>query len=364
MSAPHPALLDLVAGREPASVADERRLLESAVEHRLVSLVLRAHEQGLLHLSTDGETDLAIRELAQQQIHHQLWQALAAIEEVLAGLGVDVAVLKGIATEACWYDGVGERTYTDLDLLLDPGVLDDVTDVVVALDPERGDTPAISELTRKRLLQHVDLRFGRVPVDLHFDPLKLGVPTRSLDSVWQSTIRVDTPHGSIRVVAPEVELVLLLLHLNKDGFALLGPFLDIARLVDRAALDWDRVREFVRSEGLDVPVWKSLELVSRTVGIDLDHEHITGPRAWSWERVWGGRALAGVPDAPTRVSAQPLLPFHARGRVADNVREVRRQLLPHRALLEVAGRIRPGDSYLRYVAIDRLRSEPAVSGEW
>ena len=72
------------------------------------------------------------------------------------------------------------------------------------------------------------------------------------------------------MLAPELALVAFLTHLNKDRFAYLSAFGDIARVVGHPGLDWDLVERFVAGEGLAVPVWKSLDVVARTLELDLD----------------------------------------------------------------------------------------------
>ena len=358
MTAPHPALLDLASGRPPAPIDDEAKFLRSVGEHRMVATVLAAHQEGAIGLSPATATALGMWDLAERRAHLLFWQTVHEVEQRLAPVGAAVAVLKGIATESQWYDGLGQRACTDVDLLLDPGAFADLGAVVDALDPGRGDASTIEWLVGRRLLQHVDLRVGATQVDLHFDALKVGIPTRQAGEVWASARVVDTPHGTIRVLRPEIELVLLLLHLNKDRFAYLGPFFDIARILERADLDHGYLRRFVAAEGLDVPVWKSLVAVTATLGIDpgVDVPRPTGPRAWSWDRLWGARVRLGGHEARERApSVQRFLAAHASGRARDTLRELRRQVVPRRELLEVAGRLEPGRSYLRYLAVDRRR---------
>jgi hypothetical protein len=356
MTAPHPALVDIASGRPVEPVADEAAFLRSAGEHRMGAAILAAHQEGAIELSPSTVTTLGMWDLAERRGHLILWQTVRDVEARLAPTGAAVAVLKGIATEARWYDELGQRACTDVDLLLDPAALGDLAAVVDALDPERARSSTIAWLVARRLLQHVDLRVGSTQVDLHFDALKIGIPTQQGDEVWDSTRVVETPQGTLRVLRPEIELVLLLLHLNKDRFAYLGPFLDVAHILDRAPLDHGYLRQFVAGEGLDVPVWKSLAAVADTLALEVDVPRPTGPRAWSWDRLWGADARLGGHEARERApSVQRFLAAHASGRAVETVREARRQALPRRELLEVAGRLEPGGSYLRYLAVDRRR---------
>lgn len=361
MTAPHPALLAVAADREAPPVGDQGAFLRSVSEHRMTGRILAAHEQGALRLSDDAARTLGMWDLAERRDHLRFWRALGEVQARLAPLGARVAVLKGIATEARWYDELGQRACTDLDLLLAPRDLGAAADVVAAIDPGRDCPTRLDVVVWRRLLQHIDLNVGDVPVDLHFDPLKVGLPARRLDDVWHATQVLDTPHGWIRVLRPEDELVLLLLHLNKDRFAYLGPFLDIRQMLERAPLDWDELRADVAAEGLDVPVWKSFAAVADVLGLDqvgIEHDvpRITGPRAWSWDRLWGRHAQLGGDEGRARApSVQRFLALHAAGRTGDKARELRRQMLPPRPLLEIAGRLEPGGSYVGHLALGRTR---------
>jgi hypothetical protein len=350
VTAPHPALIDIAARRPPGALGDEAAFLRSVDEHRMTAAVLAAHERGAMRLTSPTVTTLGMWDLAERRRHLAFWETLREVESRLAPTGAAVAVLKGIATEARWYDELGQRACRDVDLLLDPGALGEVGAVVDALDPTHGHQTSVASLVSRRLLQHVDLHVGPTQVDLHFDVLKLGIPTRQAGDVWASTEVIATPHGSLRVLRPEHELVLLLLHLNKDRFAYLGPFLDIERILTRASLDEGFLRHFVEAEGLDVPVWMSLAAVADVLALDLEVTRPTGPRARSWERLWGGRSRLGGHEGRARAPAiGRLLPAHATGRTADILREARRQVVPPRGLAEVAGRLAPGGSYVRYL---------------
>jgi hypothetical protein len=352
VTAPHPALLDIAARRPPGPVGDEAAFLRSVDEHRMTAAVLAAHERGALRLASSTVTTLGMWDLAERRRHLAYWETLREVESRLAPTGAAVAVLKGIATEARWYDELGQRTCRDVDLLLDPGALGEVEAVVDALDPTHGHLSTVASMVSRGLLQHVDLHVGATQVDLHFDALKLGIPTLQTREVWAATEVIATPHGSLRVLRPEHELVLLLLHLNKDRFAYLGAFLDIERILTRAPLDESFLRHFVEAEGLDVLFWMSLAAVADVLALDREVPRPAGLRARSWERLWGARTRVGGHEARDRAPtiSRALLPAHATGRTADIVREARRQVLPPRGLAEIAGRLAPGGSYLRYLA--------------
>lgn len=363
MTAPHPALLEVAALRPVEVVVDEGDFLASASEHRMVGAALVAAQDGRLALSGPALTTLSVHDLGERREHLRFWATIAEAQELLAGSGVEVAVLKGVATEARWYDQLGQRVTTDVDLLLSPDALPRVVEVIERLDPDYRRSAAAEWLVRRWLLQHVDLRMGITQVDLHFDPLKVGLPLRQLYEVWRGTEELVTPHGTIRVLAPEVELVLLLLHLNKDRFSYLGPFLDIRQIVERGQLDWGRVAAFVEAEGLEVPVWCSLAKVAGVLGLELPNHRVSGPRVWSWERLWGrDRGLGGHAGRLAAPGPQQMLALHARGRTTEALSDLRRHLLPQRQLLEVAGRLEPDASYLSALVGAARRRSPLGRG--
>ena len=350
MTTPHPALFEIAAGRPADASNDEAAFLLSCHEHRMVGAALEANENGQLALGAVALETLGIWDLGEQREHLRFWRTHTEVREALRPLGVEVAVLKGIATEARWYDHLGQRVTTDLDLFLDPAALPHVREVIEHLDPAYGPTDPVDWLVRRRLLPHVDLHVGATQVDLHFDPLKVGVPIRQLHRAWSTTEELPTARGTIRVLSPDVELVLLLLHLNKDRFSYLGPFLDIARIVAWEPLAWDRVAAFVDDEGLEVPVWMSLAKVADILDLDVPVTRPAGPRARSWSRLWGtGKGLGGDAGRAAAKGPQRLLPLHFRGRPGDVLASLRREFLPHRQLLEVAGRLDHQGSYLRHL---------------
>ena len=358
MTAPHPALLKLIVGEEARHVDGEDAFLSSTAEHRMGALVLAALSAGKIQLSTDAALTLGMWALAERRRHVVFWETISDVIDRLDRLDVRAAIVKGVATEARWYDEVGQRVCTDVDLLIAPDNFDNIGQVVAALDPDRGSGSSIEWLVKRRMLQHVDLRVGPVQVDLHLDPFKVGLPTRQLGEIWASMSTIDTGHGAIHVLRPEIELVLLLLHLNKDRFAFLGTFLDIRQILERATIDWAYLRAFVAEEGFEVVVWKSLATVASVLTMDVEIPRVTGLRSLTWDLLWGRGSIMGGYEGRDRAPAiQRLLPYHARRRFRDMVREATRQLLPPRQLIEVAGRLDPGSSYLKYLTVDRFRAD-------
>src|SRR5690606_31274914 len=134
-------------------------------EHRMTAAVLAEHERGALGLSSPTLTTLGMWDLAERRRHLAYWETVREVEARLAPIGASVAVIKGIATEARWYDELGQRTCRDVDLLLDPGALGEVAAVVDALDPTHGHLSGVATMVSRRLMQHVDIHVGATQVD-------------------------------------------------------------------------------------------------------------------------------------------------------------------------------------------------------
>jgi hypothetical protein len=128
-------------------------------------------------------------------------------------------------------------------------------------------------------------------VDLHFDLLKYGIPDRQGPEIWSRTRHFSIDEGvTVRVLDPEIALVHLMLHANRDRFRHLIAYADLARLLAREQIDWAYVHRFVADEGLDVPVYASLDTMTDTLGLPrMEHPAIGGWRAALWRRLWTPR---------------------------------------------------------------------------
>lgn len=352
MARPSPALMDLATGR---SVSPDTGIVASAIEHRMGGLLLAAHESGAVSVPARELTALTASDLATGAWHRQLWQTLATVVTTLAERDLDVLAIKGVANEARWYRRLGERPCTDVDIVLAPHCVDRVDEVVVTLAPEVP-TGALTTLVRRRQLQHVHFNIADVAVDLHLDPFKLGIWTRNNGLWWDSSEWVEAPDGTrIRVLAPELALVGALTHLNKDRFACLGAYVEVARIVADPGLDWDRLVHFVAAEGLDIPVWASLAEVVTRLGLDLSVPAAGGWRRLAFERLWPPSVrLRGHDAADLGRKRQLMIPLLVQGRRREALAELRRSVVPPRELIEVHGDEFADHSYLRRITVDRV----------
>lgn len=362
MTSPHVAAIRIARGEQfsdPIDMAAAR----SIVEHRLTGLASVGISAGTYAADPAAARWLAVHHLRGVERHTHLWNAVEGVRSAFTERGIDWLMFKGVIVEHLLYEQIGQRPAGDLDVLVAPHHIHRAGEALAALQSDHPALVTVGELAANGTLQHADVQACGVPVDLHFDYLKVGVATRQADVVWRNRIAVDVPgRGTVPTVSPELALVGLVLHQNKDAFSYLGPMVDIALLCERYELDWEFVRAFVAGEGLDVPFWLGLEFIAATLAIDVP----VGPRlelvrSAVWRRIWNeGMTLqghAGRAFAPTR---QTWLPLTAQGRILDSVRELKRQVLPPKELFAIAGGADAGHSYLRRVTVDRLRRARAL----
>jgi hypothetical protein len=268
--------------------------------------------------------------------HREIWRAYDLVSEELSRLGVEVALLKGVAAEALWYGRMGERPCMDLDLWLSPDKVRDVDQVVAAFHPDHPLLGQLGGLVERGTLQSVDVRSPvlGIGIDLHVDPFKVGVPTRALDDIWAHTRVVSLNGREVRVPDRETALMLFLLHLNKDRFRYLLGLVDVTRIVGSEEVDWDRLRELADREGLWVPVARSLEVVCSTLGLARPPvAPARGVRARLWDKAWTEDVRLQGHEGKRRFRyRQQLVGFTAEGRMLAAARDTVRKAIPEKPL--------------------------------
>jgi len=293
---------------------------------------------GVLSVPRDSGMQLAAYNLRIRAHHHRLWGALGVVTEKLGDIGVAVASFKGVTSEARWYDRIGERPGTDLDLLLSPTQFDRIEDIIALFQPDHALTGEAQMMAGLGYIQHIDLRrVEGIDVDLHFDLLKILIPSRHKEEVWERTTEFDSgEHGSFMVVDPESSLIQSLLHLTKDRFSLLLGFVEVVRIIEREELDWDYIDRFVRQEGLEVPVYKALDTV--VVTLDLDVPLTSSVRGWRvsmWRVLWGSSTqLQGRWGRTAHHRRQFWIPLLARGRLGEAIGRLWKLAFPSRELMD------------------------------
>jgi hypothetical protein len=320
---PHPALIDVAAGRGLPIVTDPMPLLRSAVAHGMAGLLLSEVERTDPPWRRIALGVLTARQASVRAWHERLWAGLVSISAVLDDAGIDVAIAKGIAAEARWYARAGERPCNDLDLLLSPAHLGQIDDVIAAIEPSHPLRGKVRRLAERGVIQAVDLVHEGVPIDLHWDILKLGIPSRNRQAIWDRTVPFTLPDGrSLRALDAECSYVHFLMHLNKDRFRRLLGFVDVARVYEREELDHAAVERLVRADGIETSVSASWEVVVRTLGLHARNQiPAAGVRSLIWHIAWRPSVRLRAAESHVRFRhRQWLIAVLSRGRAVEAMR--------------------------------------------
>jgi Uncharacterised nucleotidyltransferase len=333
---PHPALIEVAAGRGLPAVTDAGPLLRSAFAHGMAGLLLSEVERARPPWRRTALAVLTARQASVRAWHERLWAGLTSVAATLDDLGVEVAVAKGVVAEARWYDRMGERPCSDLDLLLSPAQLSRIDDVVAAIEPSHPLCGQVRRLAERGLLQSIDLERDGVPIDLHWDILKLGIPSRNRQAIWDRTVPFSSPDGRLlRVLDAESSFVHLLVHLNKDRFRRLLGFVDVARIHELEDLDHAAVRRLARTDGIEASVGASWDVVVRTLGVRAgDDLQAGGVRSVVWQIAWRPSVRLRATESTIRFRhRQWLIAVLSRGRAVEAVRCWARVTFPPAELL-------------------------------
>lgn len=325
MAYPHSALIEIAAMRPPPpSVDDPEHLLATALDHRMQGLLWSAVMRGEIELPLETEHQLAVLDLRTQAHHRKLWDTLEEVVARLAEIGVEVAAFKGVTAEARWYRRTGERPSWDIDLWLSPHQLDRIDEVVDLLYPEHPLSGRVRGYEAGGFVQSVDLEMGGVQIDLHFDPIKIGIPVRELPLLWETTEEI----SGVRVMSEAGSLLVAGMHLLKDRFAQLGPAEEFVRLVARAPTQ--EVSRIASSEGLDRWLAWVAATISQDLGVDVAMEvdpivriHVLGRMGFARSSRFAGQIRL---SKGTR--AWFLVPISASGRLQDGLAWILRKLRP------------------------------------
>jgi hypothetical protein len=176
-------------------------------------------------------------------------------------------------------------------------------------------------------------------VDLHFDLLKLGIPTRGGAQIWDRTGPYQLPSGaSVRVLDDTSALLHFLVHLNKDRFQRLLGYADIKRVMAAGQVDWDLLLVDARREGIEVAVLRTLATVLDRLSVPWPAAlpRPRGPRSVVWGWLWPPSIhLRGEEGRLKFRMRQNWLAVLARGRALESSRWWLRELWPPAAAVDV-----------------------------
>jgi hypothetical protein len=334
-----------------ATPLDWERVLRLARQHRVLSYVrrtLKDHHPSLLPDAVDRRVQQLL--LAESVRTMGLDAELGRIARALAAAAAPVLVLKGPALARTLYPSPTLRPYNDIDLVVQEEHEAAVVGVLHAGGFHEIDYEA--EVARRAHAGHshnggaFHRQFvgngGTVLVELHLDPLQLGLQPVCERERWQRALALPGVPGAL-MLGLEDQLVQLSVHAHKHGFNRLIWLKDLDLLVRTHGtdLDWRLIERVARREGVVGSVWYALYLARRLLRTPLPPAATrlqpAAPERLLYRLVWPEERIASLGGYMRRRAVQ----FHAAeslrgmvpslflmGRRRDRLAATARALLP------------------------------------
>jgi Uncharacterised nucleotidyltransferase len=187
---------------------------------------------------------------------------LLKIAHAFAASGIEFLPHKGVVLSDYLYGSTAARRVTDIDLIVRP------EDRIKAI----GSLKSLGYGSALKLKQHVEdaamrhthewlyVRDG-LQVDLHWEVVHhASWPSFDMKTVWGALVPMRWQSAELRMLGPELLLVVLGLHAAEHEWNQLQMFTDIAAVIERhPKLNWEKVEEFVSDSqarrGLYVSLW-------------------------------------------------------------------------------------------------------------
>lgn len=252
-----------------AAVQDWGAVVSIAARHRVAAHVRDAASREALALPERAASALQKTEFIRLATTMAIDAALRRLGDAFGAAGVPFIVLKGPALARSIYPRRGLRPYGDLDLTVQDR--HQVAAVGTLLDQGFREVRYAAEDARRQHTEHLHgcAAFHRqfesadrqVLVELHTDPLQLGLQTSCEAARWQRAVPIPDFQNSL-MLCPEDQIVHLSTHVHKHGFDRLIWLKDLDRLirVKQTGINWDLVAHIARDEGVLGSVWYSLYL--------------------------------------------------------------------------------------------------------
>lgn len=179
------------------------------------------------------------------KLHRLLLDALAR----LAPKGVAPVLMKGYGFGHRYWPDPLLRPASDVDLLVEPALLDAVAPELVALGLARFEDAGEDDVFEHH--HHLGFHGPRGIVELHFRLLAgFGGAKLGDDEVFARCRRAELGGFPVRYLDPVDELVYLASHAAQHLFLRVAWLYDLKLLVGRERLDWDRVAALARASSL------------------------------------------------------------------------------------------------------------------
>ncbi len=250
---------------------DWSHLLTLADEHGMLPL-LAARLSGVDEAIVPAEIRQKLREWqrAQMVFSLSLTAELFRLLERFAASGLEVLLTKGPALAARCYDDPGSRQYTDLDLIVRGKDIHRATEMMIALGYE-AKVPLKAIEAKKLPGEYVFTRRDTgLLVEFHtehtfrYHPRPLPV-----EKLFERRACVRFDGHDVPALSTEDELILICIHGAKHFWTRLMWIADVAALVSRQDVDWDRAMAAGREVGAERMLRVGLRLAADVLGARL-----------------------------------------------------------------------------------------------
>ncbi len=254
-----------------AMVRDWDELVEIAAGQRVAAYVHEAVSRCGLVLPPAALDHLRMSTLVARTRAMMIDCVLTDVATAFAAREIDSIVLKGPALARTIYPTAALRTYDDLDLLVQ---LQDEARAVDALmhcgytempdeaedawHARAGDVAGAAAYHRRFFAPGLPAL-----VELHTDPLQLGLAPACEDERWQRSQPLPGMSG-LCMLGPEDQAVQLSVHAHKHGYSRLIWLKDLDLLLraEQGRMNWPLVEAVARREGVSASVWYALRLAA------------------------------------------------------------------------------------------------------
>jgi hypothetical protein len=201
---------------------------------------------------------------------------------------VQAVPIKGFRLAMDLYSDIGLRIFVDLDLVVAHSERKRVVDILEDLGYMKEKRDNTEDRSRE------DERFywtyrpiyvkDNVWVELHTSIPGLHYPLDTRHSLWKGCGRIEKEGVSFWRLPFEHELCLLCLHVQEHSYSRLDWMTDIAEIVTRIPLDWEKVWGFCDHEKIHSSVFYALHLVNSFWPGNVPFRMLSGFDVTWWEK--------------------------------------------------------------------------------
>ncbi len=272
----HPVLLELLQAD-----LSWGNLWEAGHFHGVLPL-LYLHLQALTPRLVPVDMLERLRVRHDTSVHRNLLQTaeLLRIVQGLAGNSIPAIPLKGVVLAHTLYPNPGLREFSDIDVLVRGQDVSQARELLESMGfVSRSDLAAGQEIALGRSMHaHVFCRpAGRMLVDLHWDLAPryqaTGIP---VDALWHRTTKFELGGTELRILSPEVTLLLLCVHAANHGpvpWPRVKWVCDVSELLrEHRGLDWRELFALAEAAGCRRMVDLGLAVAAKLLDAPLPDE--------------------------------------------------------------------------------------------